>query len=111
MRSPRDGPFDESRGEVWVWRTVDLATNEVSEPFRFPSALDGGLEAIMGDRLWAVSYDENDWPVVVGFDPSSLEEVTRSDPVRTLYTDAQFDPVTGAAWLATIDAIVRIDTL
>lgn len=110
VRSPRDGLFDESRGEVWVWRTVDLATNEVSEPFRFPSDLDGGLEAITGDRVWAVSYDENDWPIVVGFDPSSLEEVTRSDPVRALYTDAQFDPVTGAAWLTTLDAIVRIDT-
>jgi hypothetical protein len=48
--------------------------------------------------------------VVVGFDLSSLEEVARSAPVKSLYTDAWFDPMTGAAWLTTLDAIVRVDT-
>ena len=54
VRSPRDGLFDKY-GEAWVWRTVDIATDGVSEPFRFSSELDAGLSVVSEQALWAVT--------------------------------------------------------
>jgi hypothetical protein len=107
VRSPKDGLFDASN-EPWVWRTVDVATNAVSEPFSFPSELDPGLNVIADDALWSVGYDQNDSVVVAKIDPASLEVETMSKPIDGLFTDALVDLDTGTAWITSAEGIVRV---
>ena len=101
---PLDGAFDSS-AEHWRWTTVDYVTNETSPPFEF----DGGLRLVTEKDLWAVGYDQQDYPRVSRFDAQTLELASRSEPVSSLFSDSVIDPASKTVWISTHEAIVRLD--
>jgi hypothetical protein len=102
---PADGVFNTS-GERWLWTKVDLRNNEASRPFRFQAT---SLALVTAEGLWSVDYDEQEYVRVTRYDPLTLSEESRSEPVRSFFHDALLDPTSGTVWVATLHAIVRLD--
>lgn len=107
VRFPADGVFDSyGEEESWLWTRVDPQTNEVMEPFPFD---DEGLQFVSPEALWSVGYDEKTNVRVTRFDPTTLEAVVQSEPIRSYYTSATLDPASGTVWVSAVSTIVRID--
>lgn len=102
---PADGVFNTS-GERWLWTKVDVRTNEASQPFRFQAV---SLALVTPDGLWSVDYDDQEFVRVTRSDPATLAVVSRSEPVRSYFHDAVLDPTSATVWVATLNAIVRLD--
>jgi hypothetical protein len=102
---PADGVFDTS-GERWLWRRVDVGTNEPSEPFEFD---DQGLRLVTPEALWSVGYDEQEQARVTRFDPQTLEVEARSEPIRSYFHDAVIDPASATVWISAVWNLVRVD--
>jgi hypothetical protein len=107
VHGPKSGVFDSS-DEPWVWRTVDIDTGDVSEPFRFGS---GGLTLITPDRLWSVGYDETVSHIrATSFDPQTLAILTRSETIDSpVFHDAVIDPTSRTVWISAVYDVVRMD--
>lgn len=110
VRFPADGVFDAvyagETGERWLWTRVNIETSEVSEPFSFD---DHGLALVTPLALWSVGYDEQEHVRVTRFDPETLEVAARSEPIRSLYSDAVIDAASGTVWVSDVANIVRVD--
>lgn len=103
--SPLDGLFDQGAGKEWRWVIVDKVTNEPSRPFIF----DAPLVLVTPGALWSAGYDENTNGRVASYDPDTLDVMSRSEPIRSLFHQAIIDPATRTAWFAAIDSVYRVD--
>lgn len=105
VSSIADGVFDEY-GEPRVWTKVDMGTNLASDPFRFGG---DGLRLVTPDALWAVDYDDQQNVRVSRFDPQTLSLESKSEPVRSSFTDAVIDPISATVWISALHEVVRLD--
>jgi hypothetical protein len=106
VRFIADGVFD-TYGERGLWTRVDLRTSEQSQPFELGT---DGLRIVTPDALWSVGYDDEQHNVrVSSLDPQTLEVEARSDPIRSLFTDAVLDPASRTVWVSAIYSVVRLD--
>jgi hypothetical protein len=83
-----------------------VGTNEPSAPFAFE---DDGLRLAAPDALWSVGYDDQEHVRVTRFDPETFEVEARSEPIRSLFTDAVLDPASRTVWVSTVWSVVRLD--
>lgn len=104
VRFPVDGAFD-SGDDRWRWVMIDFATLEASPPFE----LDYVPRLITEHDVWTVDYDAQGNPRVSRYDLQTLELVSRSEPVRSPYTDSVIDPVSKTVWISALDGVVRLD--
>lgn len=105
VRFIADGVFD-TYGERRLWTQVDVRTNEPSQPFELAA---DGLKIVTPDGLWSVGYDEQQNVRVSRLDPQTLEVEARSEPIRSLFTDAVLDPASRTVWVSAVDSVVRLD--
>jgi hypothetical protein len=105
VRFMADGVFD-TYGERRLWTRVDVRTNEPSQPFELET---DGLKIATPDALWSVDYDEQQNVRVYRVDPQTLEVEARSDPIRSLFTDAVLDPASRTVWVSVVHSVVRLD--
>lgn len=105
VRFIADGVFD-TYGERRLWTRVDVATNEPSQPFELEA---DGLKIVSPDALWSVDYDEQQHVRVSRLDPETLEVEKRSEPIRSLFTDAIVDPASRTVWVSAIYSVIRLD--
>jgi DNA-binding beta-propeller fold protein YncE len=105
VRFIADGVFD-TYGERRLWTRVDALTNEPSQPFDLAA---DGLKIVTPEALWSVGYDEQQNVRVSRLDPQTLEVEARSDPVRSLYTDAVLDSASRTVWVSAGYSVVRLD--
>jgi hypothetical protein len=63
------------------------------------------------EALWAVDYDEQEYVRVTRYDPETLAVEARSAPIRSYFTGAVLDPVSGSVWVSAFQphSILRID--
>jgi hypothetical protein len=108
VRFPADGVLD-SPDDRWLWTRVDVSTGEPSPPFTFEEDPGDDLRLVASGSLWAVGYDEQGDVRVTSFDATTLEVVTQSDAIASNLTDAVVDAATRTVWIATGEAIVRLD--
>ena len=68
-----------------------------------------GLKSVTPEALWSVDYDEQENVRVTRFDPQTLTVQARSAPIRSYFTDAVLDPVSGSVWVSAVHSIIRFD--
>ncbi len=103
---PEDGVVGRRARDRWLAQRIDPATNQVAGP---PVPMDLGVLAVTEDGVWFSGYDEQLRVRVVLMDPATLEVVASSPPVESYYSGAALDEGSRTVWLATMDAITRID--
>ena len=110
VRFPADGVVDDP-DDTWLWTRVDVSTNQPSPPFAFDDATvrHKGLRLVTPEALWSVGYDDQDDVRVTSFDPATLDVWARSAPIDHSFHDAVVDPATRTVWIATGEAIIRLD--
>jgi hypothetical protein len=109
IRFPADGVLD-SPDDRWLWKRVNVSTNEPSTPFAWAADDAGdGLSLVTPTALWAAGYDEEHDVRVTSFDPTTLQVATQSDAVGSNLNDAVVDAATRTAWIATGGSVVRLD--
>lgn len=108
VRFIADGVFD-TYGEPRLWTRVDVRTNEPADPFELAA---DGLKFAAPDALWSVDYEDGGGDVrVTRLDPETFEVEARSDPIRSLYTDAVLDPASRTVWVSAVYSVVRLDIM